>query len=66
MESEGGHISEIELRKRIRTELEAHLHHIIDKKTLHNILDKLRKEGLVLMKSFKVTIYQDEVKEDVA
>lgn len=56
-ESERGHISEVELRKRIKMELEKDKGFEMDKKTLRRIVDNLKREGLVKTKQFKVTIY---------
>lgn len=53
-----GHISEIELRKRIKNDLEKSKNFEMDKKTLKRIIENLRKDGLVQTKNFKVTIYQ--------
>lgn len=56
--NERGHISEIELRKLIKSDLERSKTFEMDKKTLKRIIENLRKEGLVQTKNFKVTIYQ--------
>lgn len=53
-----GHISEVELRKLIKSDLERSKSFEMDKKTLKRIVENLRKEGLVQTKNFKVTIYQ--------
>lgn len=53
-----GHISEIALRKLIKSDLEQSKSFEMDKKTLKRIIENLRKEGLVQTKHFKVTIYQ--------
>ena len=42
-----GHISEVELRKKIKNELEKAKSFEMDKKTLKRIIENLRKEGLV-------------------
>ena len=56
-----GHISEVELRKCIKLELEKDKRYEMDKKTLRRIVENLKREGLVKTKQFKVTIYQDKV-----
>lgn len=60
-ESERGHISEVDLRKRIKQELEKEKTFEMDKKTLRRIVENLKREELVKTKQFKVTIYQDRV-----
>ena len=52
-----GHISEVELRKCIKLELEKDKRHEMDKKTLRRIVENLKREGLVKTRQFKVTIY---------
>ena len=56
-ESDRGHISEVELRKRIKTDLEKDMGFEMDKKTLRRIVENLKREDLVKTKQFKVTIY---------
>lgn len=60
-DSERGHISEVELRKRIKMELERDKGFEMDKKTLRRIVENLKQASLVKTKQFKVTIYQDRV-----
>ena len=55
-ESEYGHISEVDLRNLIKMDLEKHKKHEMDKKTLRRIIDYLRKEDLLKIKRFLVTI----------
>ena len=57
-ESEHGHISEVDLRNAIKADLERHKKHEMDKKTLRRIIDYLRKEELLKIKRFLVTIEQ--------
>lgn len=49
-ESAGGHISEVELRKRIKQELEQNKSFEMDKKTLRRIVDNLVNAGLIKSK----------------
>ena len=49
-ESDRGHISEVELRKRIKLELEKDKGFEMDKKTLRRIVENLKREGLVKTK----------------
>ena len=49
-ESPRGHISEVDLRKRIKTELERDKKYEMDKKTLRRIVENLKREGLVKTK----------------
>ena len=55
-ESEHGHISEVQLRNAIKADLERHKKHEMDKKTLRRIIDYLRKEDLLKIKRFLVTV----------
>lgn len=57
-ESPQGHISEVELRKKIKNDLEKEKPHEMDKKTLKRIVENLKKDNLVKTRDFKVTIYQ--------
>jgi len=57
LESPRGHISEVELRKRIKMELERDKGFEMDKKTLRRIVENLKQAGLVKTKQFRVTIY---------
>ena len=49
-ESPGGHISEVDLRKRIKQELEQNKSFEMDKKTLRRIVDNLVNAGLIKSK----------------
>ena len=61
-----GHISEVELRKRIKNELERSKSFEMDKKTLKRIVEYLRREGLVMTRNFRVTIYQSNLDNNEA
>ena len=62
--SEGGHISEVDLRKRIKNELERDKNHEIDKRTLRKLVETLEGEHLLKTRQFRITISQDELKEE--
>ena len=57
-EVEMGHISEVDLRNKIKMELERTKKYEMDKKTLRRIIENLRQENFIVTKKFKVAIEQ--------
>ena len=55
-EVEMGHISEVDLRNKIKLELERTKKYEMDKKTLRKIIENLRQEDFIVTKKFKVAI----------
>jgi DNA-binding GntR family transcriptional regulator len=55
-QSHDGHVAELEIRQRIKTELEKQKSFEMDKKTLRRIVDNLKREGLLQTRDFKISI----------